>query len=467
MKQFSNFFAIILFLLLAFPTNSVSAQEAPPSGPTYTIQSGDTLNVIAVKFGVSVDEIILANNITNPNLLSAGQQIIIPGLEGVTGNLTAEDIPLGANLSNLSVQYQFPVDMLVKLNKVTSPREIYAGSSLILPVSDQIKLNGVQSVKTGFTLVETAISLGLNPWVLATQNNFQNTWSVIPSKPVFYSQQQPAGEVQPARSSVPFLTGLQFNELPVIQGHTIEIFASGEQGLQLSGSLVDKPLHFFQQSDGRYIALQGVHAMTETGLAPFELSITRPDGSIYQFSQMVYVQSGFYPEDPPLSVDPETIDPAYTKSEDDTIKQIISPVSPGKLWTGLFRDPVDEPVCTKSIFGVRRVYNGGQFVSYHGGLDYGVCANLNIYAPAAGTVVFTGPLTATGNATFIDHGQGIYTGYGHQAEIKVNVGDHVEPGQLIGIIGATGRVTGPHLHFEVWVNGVKVNPVQWLENTYP
>jgi len=92
---------------------------------------------------------------------------------------------------------------------------------------------------------------------------------------------------------------------------------------------------------------------------------------------------------------------------------------------------------------------------------------LNIYAPAAGTVVFTGPLTALGNATYIDHGLGIFTGYGHQAEILVNIGDHVEPGQQIGIIGATGRVTGPHLHWEIWANGVRVNPVQWLENTYP
>lgn len=466
MRQIRKIVAFSLIVVLALSTNSVYAQDSAPSGPTYTIQSGDTLNVIAVKFGVSVDDIIKANNITNPNILSAGQQIIIPGLEGVTGNLTAEDIPLGANLANLSVQYQFPMDMLIKLNKVTSPREVYAGSSLILPVSDKITLNGVQTVKTGGALLETAASIGQSPWVLALQNNLSQTWMALPSQPVFYSQAQTTNTAA-VRSTVPYLTGLQFNELPIVQGHTIEITATGDPGLQITGKLVDKTLHFFPQTDGRYIALQGVNAMAVTGLSPFELSITRSDGTNYQFSQPVYVQSGFYPEDPPLSVAPETIDPAYTKPEDDAIRQIISPVSPTKLWNGLFRDPVDEPVCTKSIFGVRRTYNGGQFTSYHGGLDYGVCANLNIYAPAAGTVVFAGPLTAMGNATFIDHGQGIFTGYGHQAEIKVKVGDHVEPGQLIGIIGATGRVTGPHLHFEVWVNGNKVNPVQWLEKTYP
>jgi murein DD-endopeptidase MepM/ murein hydrolase activator NlpD len=72
-----------------------------------------------------------------------------------------------------------------------------------------------------------------------------------------------------------------------------------------------------------------------------------------------------------------------------------------------------------------------------------------------------------GNTTIIDHGWGIYTAYFHQAEIKVGVGDVVLPGQDIGTIGATGRVTGPHLHWEIWVNGVQVQPLSWLENIYP
>jgi murein DD-endopeptidase MepM/ murein hydrolase activator NlpD len=454
---------IIVFISLLFSVSPVLAQDTP-TGPTYTIQPGDTLGVIAAKFGVSIDDIILINKIQNPNVLAAGQQIIIPGLEGVTGNLTAETIPLGANLTSLSIQHQFPISMLAKLNKVTSPDEVYAGSSLILPVSDQSGLNNVNSIKPGGSLLELAIQLNQNPWVMVLQNNLDQTWQANPSKPLYYK----VNSADPAQSTspVPFLTSLQFNELPVVQGHTIEITATGEPGLQMTGQLAGRDLHFFSPQEGRYIALQGIYAMTEPGLTSFELSVTRPDTSTVQVSQKVLVQSGYYPEDPPLSVSPETIDPAYTKPEDDAVKQVTAPFTPKQLWSGMFRDPVDDP-CYKSVFGVRRSYNGGQFQSFHGGLDYGVCANLNIYAPAAGTVVFTGPLTAMGNATFIDHGLGIYTGYGHQNEIKVKVGDHVEPGQLIGIIGATGRVTGPHLHFEVWANGVRVNPVQWLEKTYP
>jgi murein DD-endopeptidase MepM/ murein hydrolase activator NlpD len=81
--------------------------------------------------------------------------------------------------------------------------------------------------------------------------------------------------------------------------------------------------------------------------------------------------------------------------------------------------------------------------------------------------VFAGPLTVRGNATYIDHGWGVYTGYAHQSEILVKPGDLVETGQTIGMVGATGRVTGPHLHWEIWVGGVPVQPLEWTERSMP
>ena len=72
-----------------------------------------------------------------------------------------------------------------------------------------------------------------------------------------------------------------------------------------------------------------------------------------------------------------------------------------------------------------------------------------------------------GNTTIIDHGWGVYSGFWHQSEIEVQVGDIVEQNQVIGVVGGTGRVTGPHLHWELWVNGIQVDPFDWLVNTYP
>jgi murein DD-endopeptidase MepM/ murein hydrolase activator NlpD len=123
--------------------------------------------------------------------------------------------------------------------------------------------------------------------------------------------------------------------------------------------------------------------------------------------------------------------------------------------------------CYASRFGSRRSYNGSEYSYYHTGLDY--CGQVGdpIYAAAPGMVVFAGPLTVRGNATMIDHGMGVFTAYMHQSEILVNVGDRVEQGQIIGKVGNTGRVEGPHLHFEVLVGGVPVNPLDWLNQEYP
>jgi murein DD-endopeptidase MepM/ murein hydrolase activator NlpD len=82
-------------------------------------------------------------------------------------------------------------------------------------------------------------------------------------------------------------------------------------------------------------------------------------------------------------------------------------------------------------------------------------------------VVFTGKLVVCGNTTIIDHGRGVYSKFCHQDEFYVNTGDHVDAGQLVGKIGGTGRANGPHLHWEVWINGIQVDPLDWLVNTYP
>lgn len=99
-------------------------------------------------------------------------------------------------------------------------------------------------------------------------------------------------------------------------------------------------------------------------------------------------------------------------------------------------------------------------------MDFGGGESSPILAPASGVVVYTGALDVRGNATIISHGWGVYTGYWHQSRIEVKVGDVVQTGQTIGLMGATGRVTGPHLHFSVFVGSVEVDPEDWLNGQY-
>jgi murein DD-endopeptidase MepM/ murein hydrolase activator NlpD len=146
---------------------------------------------------------------------------------------------------------------------------------------------------------------------------------------------------------------------------------------------------------------------------------------------------------------------------------VVAPVTPERLWDGPFVVPAPYTESFPSRFGSRRNYNGTGYNYYHAGLDFYGGMGTAITAPASGRVVLAEALTVRGKTTILDHGWGVYSAYLHQSEILVSPGDVVEQGQTIGRVGATGRVTGPHLHWEVWVGGVPVDPQFWVERAYP
>jgi murein DD-endopeptidase MepM/ murein hydrolase activator NlpD len=191
--------------------------------------------------------------------------------------------------------------------------------------------------------------------------------------------------------------------------------------------------------------------------------VTLPDQ--FNVLKLLRVVAGDYGFDPVLIVPQETLDPATTAAENEMVASIVAVASPERLWEGAFQFPSTGGYTSR--FGWRRNYNNMGYTSYHTGLDFAGGTGLPILAPARGRVVFAGPLDVRGNLTFIDHGWGVFTGYLHQSEILVSAGEIVEPGQTIGLVGGTGRVTGPHLHWEVWVGGVPVDPLEWTETVFP
>jgi murein DD-endopeptidase MepM/ murein hydrolase activator NlpD len=153
---------------------------------------------------------------------------------------------------------------------------------------------------------------------------------------------------------------------------------------------------------------------------------------------------------------------------------VAAEATPNRLWENTFYTPASlyaESTYFTSRYGNRRTYIGQgtdlKFDSFHTGLDFGGGTGLPITAPAPGVVVFADDLVVRGKATIIDHGWGVYSGFWHQSEIQVTVGQRVEQGDVIGLVGGTGRVTGAHLHWEIWVNGIQVDPLDWLEQVYP
>ncbi|MGA2502877.1 MAG: LysM peptidoglycan-binding domain-containing protein [Anaerolineales bacterium] len=460
--------ACLAVLVILFSTTPVYAQTAtPPNGPVYIVQAGDTLWGIAIRFNVSVTDILAVNNLTSQNIFP-GDQLIIPGLTGMSGTLITQPVPFGESLRSLSRQYRVDPALLIKLNHIVSPEELYAGYNLVLLQQDQQPaLTARSALAKGETILEMSVRQNTDPWTISQLNGLSEPQDALPGDLLYL----PSGTSSAEPSGIPaVLSSAVVDPLPIVQGETVQVKVTASQQVTLSGLLVDHPLHFFPQEDGSEVALQGVYAMTDPGLYPLRIDVTLSDGSVQSFEQMVLVASGNYKPET-LSVDPSTIDPAVTDPEDAWLLSLVTPVTPQIYWQGKFQLPVaDDPYCIKSGYGNRRTYNGGALLSFHSGLDFGVCSAthpLDVYAPADGVVVFTGLKTVRGNATIIDHGEGVYSGLYHQAEIYVSVGDHVTAGELIGKIGATGRVTGPHVHWDLWVNGIQVNPWTWYQENFP
>ena len=458
----------LLLIFIIISASFVRPVSAQSSGPVYIVQPGDTLSYIASRFNVTLDELVAANPAIDPNTLAEGQEVVIPGLEGVTGVLDTEIISFGDSLRSLSRRTQVSDEQLIRLNRLVSPTELYVGTSLIIPTqADQASLNTRFTPSSGESLLELAVKENSDPWTLTSLNKLGGTWETIPGD-VLYSY---SGNNEGNATGLPAaFQSASIEPLPMVQGATEIIRARTQGGVSLSGQLVDKPL-YFAEDNGDQVALEGVHPLLEPGVYPLYLEATLPDGSKQSFEQMVLVTSGDYlSEEIPLN-DPSTLDPSVTEPEMQNIVSITSPFTPTKYWSGIFSSPAVDPNCFTSRYGTRRTYkvlnSDIEVPGFHSGLDFCGGEGLQIRAPAAGRVVFSAPLTVRGNATIIDHGRGVYSGFWHQSQAFVNVGDMVEQGQVIGLVGGTGRVTGAHLHWDLWVNGVQVNPLDWLNQEYP
>jgi murein DD-endopeptidase MepM/ murein hydrolase activator NlpD len=163
-------------------------------------------------------------------------------------------------------------------------------------------------------------------------------------------------------------------------------------------------------------------------------------------------------------VDPAFVNPPESERqriEHDTerLNRVWQSSAGERQWTGPFVRPV--PQAANSRFGTRSIFNG-EARNPHGGADFPSPSGTPIHAPNAGRIVLAEPLYFSGNTIVIDHGLGLFSLLAHLSVIGVRDGDRVSAGQVIGRVGATGRVTGAHLHWAVRANGARVDPVALL-----
>ena len=165
-----------------------------------------------------------------------------------------------------------------------------------------------------------------------------------------------------------------------------------------------------------------------------------------------------------LTVDPKYVEPPPGEMERigrerEAFRRAFAKALPERIWAGRFALPVEAE--TRGNFGARRVYNG-RTRSRHAGLDLAAPSGAAVAAPAAATVVLAGDFYFPGGSVLLDHGGGLMTMYFHLSRIDVKEGDRVATGQEIGAVGATGRATGPHLHWAARLHGARIDPAALL-----
>jgi hypothetical protein len=231
----------------------------------------------------------------------------------------------------------------------------------------------------------------------------------------------------------------------------------------LEGSLGGRPLSFFPHGDG-HAALVGMDLDLEPGPRPWQIVIAAPGREAQTAHGRLTLRGRDFPRQHltlpkgMVDLDPETERRAVSESE--RLQTLYRTITPERLWRGPFTRPVagSEP---GSGFGSRRIING-QPKMPHGGADYAAPRGTPVVAANAGRVALIAEYFFPGRLVAIDHGLGLYTLYFHLDSVAVTDGEPVDRGQTIGTVGATGRATGPHLHFGVQVGAARVDPVTLL-----
>lgn len=231
----------------------------------------------------------------------------------------------------------------------------------------------------------------------------------------------------------------------------------------LKAAWAGQQLHFWREGNPGTVhrALVGVDLGQEVGVFPLTLSADLAEGGRLACSALVTVRDGEFAVER-LTVADRFVrlskkDQARAQRETRRLLDIFERVTPERVWAGGFELPL-EGIEASGNFGKRRILND-EPRSPHSGEDFPAPAGTPVRAAQRGRVVLADNLFFSGNTVVLDHGLGLYTFYGHLQSMAVKDGQTVEAGAEVGRVGATGRVTGAHLHWGARLNRQRINPL--------
>jgi len=313
------------------------------------------------------------------------------------------------------------------------------------------------TVKPGDTLTGIARAFGVEPVVLAARNGLADPDLIVVGQQLRIAPLNSTPIALPADGS---LLRVQCWPWPPAQGQTLVVWLHARQ-----------PATYRVEMDGYSYPVWSVgrHAwaviplspLADPGLRALEVAA---DETAITLTMMVQAGDFGWQEIPAAVADPILAQADKVRAEAERMASLFGGLSQ-QDWSprGRFRSPLGGEYPRTSPFGTRRSYGSGGGLSAHAGEDFSAPPGTPVVAPASGVVVLAEPLFVRGNAVVLDHGRGVFTGYWHLQTLHVAEGERVEAGQLIGEVGSTGLSTGAHLHWEMRIYGVAVDPLQWLQ----
>jgi murein DD-endopeptidase MepM/ murein hydrolase activator NlpD len=233
-------------------------------------------------------------------------------------------------------------------------------------------------------------------------------------------------------------------------------------GRPATARVFDREIPLVPVRDGAWSGLIGIDLDTTAGTYPIQIAAESADATPRTATHPLAVTARRFPTRR-LTVAPVYVEPPAAELEriaaDTARLDALYKTTTGQSLPGQFEAPIAAP--PQDTFGARSIFNG-QPRSPHAGTDFRAPAGTRIVAPAAGSVVLADDLFFTGRTVVIDHGLGLISVLALMSKIGVRVGDAVQRGDVLGAVGATGRATGPHLHWSVRLNGARVDPMSLI-----
>lgn len=255
----------------------------------------------------------------------------------------------------------------------------------------------------------------------------------------------------------------------VRQGDVAMVFVTSlPDAKTVEGSLAGQSLTFFPYGDG-YAALAGMDLEARPGMAAWRVGVVDARDRPIKASGRLQIRARKFPVQR-LTLPREMVEldaPTLRRVEEESkrLRTLYATITPERLWRGRFTKPVGVPDAGEG-FGARRIING-QVRAPHAGLDYSADTGTPVVAANAGRVALVADYFFPGRLVVLDHGLGLYTLYFHLERADVADGDRVERGQIIGRVGASGRATGPHLHFAAHLRQARIDPALLLQLRLP